>query len=494
MFIKNGKVTAETKGCAVGASSWSDLGQLLPALFAPDAKPPVDEEEAGALGKAGHFIAEHGGEVASLAQVFMRRIFASNFVAEAALPEERAELEKAEIPVKSPMAQNYAAWRRAMLWFSGIALALAALLGFIVEVSDAFRPIMPPAVRNLWVGIQLVNFASPVLVIVAALKWMNMRRSRRRARWGWLLQFFGPLFLLLLPIRHLTSNEDLARAGVAELYEQELKTRTEQIERALPTEKAELEKELADWKKRFREKDEPEAIKNVLANENLPQLEQARKMIAIVMGGFVIITLAPRVFGLFPGIVRASLTLRTLVPESPVPGYVVALIEPLFMVFILVLVVIAAQVGNALTFFGLLGMLASTFMLLREVGTLCKPMSAEAMNAHIKPLRQRLVIVGGVGILLVIVGLHDLWKEVGAWKIAAAVGHLIGNIFLLTAVASDFFIGLMKFSFDQEKQMRTSPLFDDMEKRFADLAQVRMTQITDDEPAAPPPTIPPAGA
>jgi hypothetical protein len=493
MFIKNGKVTSQTKGCAVGASSWSDLGQLLPALFAPDAKPPVDEEEAGALGKAGHFIAEHGGEVASLAQVFMRRIFASNFVAEAALPEERAELEKAEIPVKSPMAQNYAAWRRAMLWFSGIALALAALLGFIVGVSDAFRPIIPPALRNLWVGIQLVNFASPVLVIVAALKWMNMRRSRRRARWGWMLQFFGPLFLLLLPIRHLTSNEDLARALIGGSYEEEVKQKKEQLERALPTEKAEIQKELADLEKQFHDNEDAN-IKRILATENLPQLEHVRMGIAMAMGVMVIFTLAPRVFGLFPGIVRASLTLRTLVPESPVPGYVVALIEPLFMVFILVLVVIAAQVGNALTFFGLLGMLASTLMLLREVRTLCKPMSAEAMNAHIKPLRKRLVIVGGVGILLLIVGLHDLWKEVGAWSITAAVGHLIGNIFLLTAVASDFFIGLMKFSFDQEKQMRTSPLFDDMEKRFADLAQVRMTQITDDEPAAPPPAVPPAGA
>jgi hypothetical protein len=493
-FIKEGKVTAQTKACVVGASSWTELGQLVPQLFAPDAKPP--EEEHGAMefvGKAGHFLAEHGGEVASLAKVFMRRIFASNFVAEAALPEERAILEKADIPVKSPMAQNFAAWRRAMLWFSGIALIIATILTIIVEAGDTFRPMVPPVIRNMWIALQVISLLSPVLVIMAALRWMNMRRSRRRARWGWFLQFFGPLLLLLLPVKHLTTNEDLARAGLAANYEAQVKQFNERIDQASGTDRSQLKEQLEAFEKDFKER-EPDLVRQVLATES-QNIEQARTGIAAAMGLFVFITLAPRVVGLFPGIVRSSLTLRTLVPESPVPGYIIALIEPLFMVFIMVCVVIAAQAGNALTFFGLLAFLASTFMLMREVRTLCTPMNAEAMNAHIKPLRKRLLIVAGIGIILILVGLHEAWKEVGGWKIAAVVGHLIGNIFLLTAVASDFFIGLMKFSFDQEKQIRTSPLYSDMENRFADLSQVRMAQIIDEEtgtyPAVQPPSAPP---
>lgn len=493
-LIKEGKVTPQTKACVVGASSWTELGQLLPALFAPDAKPPEGEHGAMELvGKAGHFLAEHGGEVAGLAKVFVRRIFASNFVAEAALPEERAILEKADIPVKSPMAQNYAAWRRAMLWFSGILLILATILTIIVEAGDMFKPIVPPVIRNMWIGLQILSIASPVLILMAAQRWMNMRRSRRRARWGWLVQFFGPLLLLLLPVKHLTTNEDLARAGLAVNYEAQVKQFDVQIGQASGAAREQLEKQLEEFKKEFQER-EPELVKQVLATD-ARNIEQARNGIAAAMGLVVLVTLIPRVLGLFPGIVRSSLTLRTLVPESPVPGYIIALIEPLFMVFIMVCVVIAAQAGNALTFFGLVAFLASTFMLMREVRTLCTPMSAEAMNAHIAPLRKRLVVVAGAGLILILVGLHEAWKEVGGWKIAAIVGHLIGNIFLLTAVASDFFIGLMKFSFDQEKQLRASPLYGDMEIRFADLSQVRMAQIVDVEtgtyPAAQPPSTPP---
>jgi hypothetical protein len=232
----------------------------------------------------------------------------------------------------------------------------------------------------------------------------------------------------------------------------------------------------------------------VLSAENLPKLEQARMTMAAAIGAFALITLAPRIFGLFPGIVRASLTLRTLVPESPLPGYVVALIEPLYMVFLMLVIVTVAQVGNALVFFGMLSLFVSTIFLMKEVRALSKPMDPVAMNAHLKPLRMRMLIATGIGLLFLLIGSHDAWKEVGTWKLLGVVCHLFGNIFLLTAVTADFFIGLMKYSFDEEKNFRASPLYSDLERRFADLAQVRLTQILDEEPAPAPPVPPPQQA
>src|SRR4051812_5613028 len=80
-MIQAGRVTRDTPACQVGASEWIPAGRLLPDFFVPGAPPPPDDSNAVAemVGKAGHFIAEHGGEVAGLAQLFTRRILASNF-------------------------------------------------------------------------------------------------------------------------------------------------------------------------------------------------------------------------------------------------------------------------------------------------------------------------------------------------------------------------------------------------------------------------------
>src|SRR5687767_5600891 len=93
-WIRAAKVTRSTPACPVGANQWSTLGDLMPALFEAGTQPPSEDENGVVeiMGKAGHFIAEHSGEVAGLARLFTRRILVSNFTVENASPEERKEL------------------------------------------------------------------------------------------------------------------------------------------------------------------------------------------------------------------------------------------------------------------------------------------------------------------------------------------------------------------------------------------------------------------
>jgi hypothetical protein len=464
-LIKAGTITPQTKACAVGATAWSELGQLLPALFAPDAKPP--EEEGGAMefvGKAGHFLAEHGGEVAGLAKTFARRIVVSNFVSEAALPEERAQLEKAAIPVKSPMAQNYAAWRRAILWFSGLGLALAAIVQFCTDADLMFGRETPDVIRLLLIGLNGFQLAAPILILIAAWRWTDIRRSRKCARWGWIFLFLGPLLLFLFPLQNYSTTKELFLFLSGQGGEQMSGEQYDAIVAQSPQASTQI---------------------NIMIVASF----------AFIAAGFMI----PRIFGLFPGIIRACLTLRTLVPESPLPGSVAALIVPLYSMFLMLALVIASQAGNALVFTGIACLVLSPAILLFNVRLLTQPMDAASMNAHIKRLRIKMSLATATGIVFLIVAISDVWNKLNieAWPLAATICQLIGNIFLLTLVSSDFFLGLMKFSFDQDKQLRAGPLYGDLETRFADLAQVRLTQIVDEDsspsrPAVqPPPTVSP---
>jgi hypothetical protein len=117
-------------------------------------------------------------------------------------------------------------------------------------------------------------------------------------------------------------------------------------------------------------------------------------------------------------------------------------------------------------------------------------MVPDEMNAHLKPLRVKMVSCTILGLLLLIGALGDNLAKIPAQTIVSIIAQLFGSIFVLTVVASDFLLGLMKFSFDQSKSLVGTPLYASMEQRYSDLAQVRLTQLVDE--AAPPPPPPTA--
>ena len=462
--IKAGKVTPATPACPVGATAWSTLGQLVPELFQPGAVPPEESGVAEIVGKAGHFIAEHSGEVAGLARLFARRILVSNFTAENASPEERKQLEAAALPVRSPMAQNYAAWRRAMLWFAGIGIAIATVLQAIDVFGSIFGRHIPFIMRLMNFGLVALPAASAALILFSALRWAEISRSRRMARWGWILGFFGPLLLFLLPLQKLGSDREWVTFAMAQNSPDQA-TQVQQLTDA--------------------------DITRIMTS---PDGKMMVLTLGAVFAAAALLLLVPRVFGLFPGIIRACMTLRTLVPESPLPGYVAAVITPLYAVLLLVIMGLASQVGSGPLFFGLVALICSPLLVMKNLRTLAQPLTPEQMNAHLRPLRVKMSIATGIGVLCILAALGEHWEQlrIEADSVASVVCQLFGNIFVLTVVSADFLLSLMRFSFDQDKALSGTPLYTSMEQRYADLSQVKFTQFVDDTPAAPPPPIPPS--
>jgi hypothetical protein len=463
-WIQAGKLTQATPACEVGASQWSTAGQLMPELFQPGAQAPEDDNNAVVemMGKAGHFLAEHSGEVAGLARLFTRRILVSNFTIENASPEERKQLESAALPVRSPMAQNYAAWRRAMLWFSGIGLAVAAVIQLISSFNEIFGKHVPFILRVMSFGIVALQAAAAVLILAAAVKWAQITRSRRMTRWGWVLGFFGPLLLFLLPLRHMGSDKEWIVYGMAQ-------SSPEQAAEAANYTDAQ--------------------IREIMQN---PQMAMFGFTLIALFAAAALIILVPRVFGLFPGLIRACMTLRTLVPESPLPGYVAAVITPLYGVLLLVIMGLAAQIGSGPLFFGLVALLCSPLLLLKNLRELSKPKTPEEMNQHLRPLRLKMGIATVIGLIFILAMLGEHWEKLDLeWhSVASVVGQLIGSIFVVTVVSADFLLSLMRFSFDQDKALDGTPLYETMAQRYADLSQVKFTQLVEEEPP-PPPIVPP---
>jgi hypothetical protein len=204
--------------------------------------------------------------------------------------------------------------------------------------------------------------------------------------------------------------------------------------------------------------------------------------------------LVPRVFGLFPGLVRACMTLRTLVPESPLPGYVLAVITPLYATLLLVIMALAAQAGSGPLFFGLVALLCSPILVLKHLRPLAKPATPEEMNQHLRPLRMKMSIATMIGVVFILAMLGQYWETLNLeWHtIASLAGQLLGNIFVVTVVAADFLLSLMRFSFDQDKALDGTALYATMAQRYADLSQVKFTQLVEEEPPPPPPAAPPA--
>ncbi len=427
-LIKAGSADANTRACAVGAQSWSTLGQLLPHFFGGSATPPPPPA-ASPMANAGSVARDLAVKFASKAKSFAHRILMSNFTVETVLPDESAALDKAAAPVKARVAQNYAAWRRAMLWFSGVGLAAGLGVDIVDEVKNTFGGTMLPILRGILIGLLALKIITPALLIRAALRWTDIRASRKDARRAVFLTFLVPLLLLLVPVVGLSSPEELRNLGL----------------------------------------------------NSTQQLLSYRLGIGLAAVAFLL----PHFFGLFPGIIRACMTLRTLVPESTLPGIIASLILPLFTMLLLIALAVVAQVGRPLLFLGFTGMLCLPVLLLWNIRLLLKPMDGAAMNAQIGPLRKRAALAWDIGLALILADSYELWKTIGIQKILSFATDLLGIIILVTHAGTDFLLGLMKYTFEQDREHRDTQLFRDMDARFKDLDEARMTQYSETPPAPP---------
>jgi hypothetical protein len=392
----------------------------------------------------------------------LRRLFFCDFSKDQATPAEAEALGRAREPVAEPYPQAYAAWRRSLLWVAGIALAFAGVfkaLSFrtmesqVEELSKQSEQGQQAAHFLRLAGTQnfetidglMLMLLIPTLIAAgaalwAAVHWTDLRRSRRAARLGFSILFFMPLAMALVPIRDLL-----------------------EFPRELPKEQA----------------------------------EQLKGVLGYGMAVTYFVQVAPRAFSLFPGLIRASMTVKMLLPMSPLPAWVTVLIAPFYAVMFAVLVVMLAQLqGDETLMAGILCFLASPFIYLAKASALLQAYTRPTSDDETKKARLLAMGLNAVGLSLVTAWVVQL-EMLGIVEALEFVCAVLGSFVFINVVGADLMVAMMYYGHEQTQIFGSGPHFREYEQRIEQMHAAGLTNLSTRSarpkaaPSAPPPPVPP---
>lgn len=368
------------------------------------------------VGQTGNGQRQMVSSILDTAALFARRIFRSNLHSEKVSAHEVGVLEKQSPPICSPIAQSYLGWRRALLWFGGLCLAVAALID-IPEVYDTFDQRRTPGILKFIAIIFLLSKTGAAgLAILAATRWHQVLPTRTYARFSWICLFVLPLLLGLIPIAYFI---DARKMGV---------------------------------------------------NSTLMSFQ---------FGAVYFILLTPALLGLFPGIVRSALTMKTMLPESQMPGWIALVISPLYALFLAIGLVIAAQAQDFLVSATFIAFIAAPVLVILNGRRLITPTTAAEMMTNMTILKRLISIAYGIGLILsILVALRFLNKiDVSFFDVTRFIATLIGNLFIVTVVVSDLLLTLFKQAFAGENHLRENNLLSPLAERFESLDEIGLTRL-----------------
>ena len=117
-----------------------------------------------------------------------QRVTRADLQLDRATDEERALLASASPPVTSPIAQDYAAWRRSVLWVAAVSLIIHALFELFgmhslaedlgPQLAAAIRVANLGAVDSLSRAVVIVLCVGAGLTLLAAVAWRTTDRVR----------------------------------------------------------------------------------------------------------------------------------------------------------------------------------------------------------------------------------------------------------------------------------------------------------------------------
>ncbi|MFP4353812.1 MAG: hypothetical protein ACLFUJ_01720 [Phycisphaerae bacterium] len=377
---------------------------------------------------------------------FFRRVATSDFRLERPTDWERGRLEKQGIV--NPLAQTYAAWRSSLLYLAAACVLFGAIWSLATidliagsellenpQLKQAFRVEGDPGVID---GFQITSavfvLIGALTVCVAAPLWPRVRLSRLLARIGWLVMFLAPLVLYVIPIASMVEIQSRAQ----------------------------------------------DPITTAMA-------EVSNMIFRLGIAGFVLAKVGPRWLALMPGIIRSSMTLKTLLPEARGPGWTAVLLAPLFSMLLLILLAVINQLqGSALLILGMICLMLSPLVFVVRARALVRPCRPEDVAAAVVWPRRIAFAIAALGFLLLLI-----WgfMTLSAGDVIAFAISTIGSVLLMMVVGADFILPLLRSSQESTKQFVASPLCDALDQRCDQLADVLETRVPFGEALAAPPTV-----
>ncbi|MEM7680627.1 MAG: hypothetical protein AAF288_01590 [Planctomycetota bacterium] len=426
--------------------------------------------------------------------IFGRRVSRSDFYNEKAMDEERAALAAARTPVTEPLAQDYAAWRRALLWPAAVLLLVAAVFACIDyvlmwggEETDVLREqgalptdfIDDLDLVNRWMGIGPLIFliCATGLAGWAACAWRSAKWSARVARGAWVVVFLLPILWLVIPFTTLLDYSSIE----SRLYE----ANKQQAEAVAQAELAQSQAQQAQAQFQQNPWGQPvqtptptigqvdeEKVRTQAREATDEQIKAIRDTVSLSVAFGVLILLGPKVIGLFPGIVRSCLTLKTLLPQSSAPGWIAIVVAPFYALFFALILSAAIQSDYSWMLSVALGFLTlAPLVVLLRWGAVAEPQTPDRAHRVVRAIRLAMGPLTGIGIAFLVVLLIDKISEElitvsDAISFVCAIG---GNLLLVQVVVSDLMVSLIGRAHREGQAFASSELADRLHGRFVGL-------------------------
>lgn len=369
----------------------------------------------------------------------LRRVLRGNLAGALASTPERVFLEDA-CEVRGQCAQSYMVWRRSAMVLMIVPLGLTALFSIIGAFLDIYElsqfvprfkeelaklPVeqLHPALASEMVslveestepmiaGVTMIKLLSIVAIVISfslavlALHfWSRHKLSRRFLLASWTIGFLLPFLISLLPIRLLLAEVDPPSHVLG-----------------MPI--------------------DPSVFKELMSRLELE--------IGLGYGLYMFVILAPAVLTIFPAMIRAGLYTKTLLPQSPVPGWV-SIVVPVFYVMLIFafFALLNQMAGDVLMLLGLLLLAASPLAYLLKAKQLAAPLAPEEVFPAVRGVRilaLSLALAAAVVLLVFVFNspLIEALEFVSPFSLLQMSVDFVAKYFLMTLVGCDLLVRLL---------------------------------------------------
>lgn len=329
--------------------------------------------------------------------------------------------------------QRHFAWRRSMLILVLIFTTLTAIIDtaskLIIGSRPSFKiviwldPDTSPPGQSLFGDLgdlvwALSFYAMPVAALLAAVYWARPKRSRTILLVGWAASFLVPVAIALTP-----------------------------------------------WDWWSIEPPPPATVEAALARQ------YGRVTEGLVWGYYYIVVLSPAVLALVPGMMRACLSVKRLLPESILPGWFLIVAAPFNSLLVLVVVVALTQIApSPLLVAGMVLWLAAPLIYLLRASTFTRPLCTSQDLRGLSRVQNFVWIIFAVSLIFLIaysvswevsglrlIGIDSKTSLFRPWQVGRYLLNLFGTSFYISVLGTDLLLWVCLSVWRHQRDYAQSP-------------------------------------
>ena len=371
------------------------------------------------------------------------------------------EVRQLEGKIEGQAALQYVCWRRSAIWIALAALAIALLFGLISfaeslgrsdddmwsqmfgeqvesalrdqglsderikrQLGEAKKATLPIARdlnsidSSLGTLLFLGTVGAVAFLALAGLRWDHVEASRKALRFALLSALGVPLACALVPWNMMVDTDALKGA----------------------------------------------------AGASADAIDQIKVGTGLLVAVALFTKVGPAVIGLCAGVIRGAMTLKTLLPESFLPGWTVLAFAPVYAVLMITVIVLVHQMqGNIVLLAGVAALIASPMSYVLMGDQILAPMSGEEASSKIRTSRSRATTFYLIGSTAIAVWMLEN-TELGFVDAIGFLFSAIGTALLISTAAADLQIQLIGSSWRQLDQLKSSELADNLEHKLEELS------------------------